>query len=110
MRCVQPLICLTDDAAACRLRSPHRERRLILMKSTENKTKLMMDPGGLETAESVFQALGRGLMEVSEMMVRRLCAALNEERGRLMLRGRKSFEDRRKKNDALEAPPGEQRR
>lgn len=56
----------------------------------------MMVPGGLETAESVFQALARGLMGVSEMIQSGLCAVQNEERDRLMLRDRKGSRDKEK--------------
>lgn len=43
-----------------------RELRFTIMKPTQNKVELMMVPRGLQTAESVFQVLGGGLMEVLE--------------------------------------------
>ena len=57
-----------------------RELRFTLMKPTQNKAKLMMVPRGLQTEESVFQALGRGLMEVSEMVLSGLFTVHKERR------------------------------
>lgn len=54
--------------------------RFTLMKPTQNRANLMMIPRGLQTARSVFQAPGQGLMEVSEMVLSGLCTVQKERR------------------------------